>query len=63
VTDEDVHDLGLELLRRAVQEAARRVRDGAVVIADLVDDDAAKVQADLLLAYAGDGDLALVGHQ
>jgi hypothetical protein len=54
VADEDVLDLGLELLRRAVQEAAGGVGDGAVVVADLVDDDAAQVQADLLLADAGD---------
>ena len=63
VADEDVLDLGLELDGRAVQEAAGGVGDRAVVVADLVDDDAAQVEADLLLADAGNGDLALVGHE
>ncbi len=63
MADEDVHDLGLELLRRAVQEAASGIGDRAVVVADLVDDHAAQVQADLLLADAWHGDFALVGHE
>ena len=60
VADEDVLDLRLELGGRPVEEAPGGVRDRAVVVADLVDDDAAQVEPDLLLADAGDGDLALM---
>jgi len=63
VADEDVLNLGLELLGRAVEEASGGIGDGLVVVADLVDDDAAKIQADLLLADAGHLNLALMRHQ
>lgn len=46
-----------------VEEAARRVGDGPVVVADLVYDHAAQVDADLLLRHARHPDLTLVGFE
>ena len=60
VPDEHVLDLRFQLIGGPVEEAAGRVRDRRVVVADLVDDDPAQVEADLLLADAGDRDLAFV---
>src|SRR5674476_464362 len=60
VAHEDVLDLRLELRRRPIQEASCCVGDRLAVVADLVHDDAAQVDLDLLLAHAGDGDLTLV---
>jgi hypothetical protein len=44
-----------------IEEPPGGVRDRRVVVADLVHDDAAQIEPDLLLADARHGDLALVG--
>ena len=63
MADEHVLHLGLELLRGPVEEAARGVGDRPVVVADLVDDHAAQVDADLLLRHARNADLALMSFE
>ena len=60
MTDENVLHLGLELRRGAIKETPRGVGDRTVVVADLVDDHTAQIDADLLLGDARHTDLALV---
>ena len=60
VADEDVLNLRLQLHRGPIEEAPCRIRNGRIVVANLVDNDAAQIKSNLLLTDARHGHLALV---